>query len=399
MEQSLFIEDFNYNLPDNRIAKYPQPKRDESKLLVYNHGSISQNYFFNITESLEPSALLIGNNTKVIQARLFFEKPTGSQIEIFCLEPVSTNDYVIAFQQKKTSTWRCLVGNIKKWKEEKLVMKFHYTSHEYNLMAEILSQTNDTFEIKFTWDNDLTFGELIELIGHMPIPPYLKREDEESDKQQYQTVYSLYKGSVAAPTAGLHFTQELLEKLKMKNILFDFITLHVGAGTFKPVKSNDVRNHEMHTEYFFVSRSSLKNILHNQEHITAVGTTSFRTLESLYWIGVKLIHNCQNPLQLSQWEETHLPQNIKVSESLEKIINFMELNSKEILSASTQIMIVPGYKIRLVKNLITNFHQPKSTLLLLIAAFIGDDWKKIYAYALDHDFRFLSYGDSSILTP
>ena len=397
--KNIRIEEYTYNLPENRIAKYPLSERDQSQLLVYNKGELSKNQFTNINEYIDCDTTLVFNNTKVIQARLKFYKETGAGIEIFCLEPVEPSDYVLAFEQTEKITWKCIVGNLKKWKSGALIHKVIIEGSEIELKANILKPEGNSQIIEFTWNNkEVTFSEILENIGNTPIPPYLNRDSESIDKDRYQTIYSKQKGSVAAPTAGLHFTEQVLDKLKVKNIKVEEVTLHVGAGTFRPVKSETIDDHEMHTEHFVVEKQTLINLL-NSNHITTVGTTSVRTIESLYWLGVKLLTHGFLDAHISQWEAYELNETISKSESLKALINYLDEKKINHLHASTQIMIFPGYKFKLVDRLITNFHQPKSTLLLLIAAFIGDDWKKVYDFALNNDFRFLSYGDSSILIP
>ena len=393
------IEEYSYSLPESRIAKYPLGQRDLSKLLVYRQGKIMHDTFLNLDHYLTDHDIIVFNNTKVIQARLIFYKETGAKIEIFCLEPVHPSDYALAFQQKKNVTWKCIVGNAKKWKNDILKQKIFVHNTPVELIAQKKYTNGNTREIEFSWsNNNITFSEIIDSVGKTPIPPYLNRDSETIDKERYQTVYSKQKGSVAAPTAGLHFTDQVFEKLQAKNIITEEITLHVGAGTFTPVKSETIDNHEMHTEHFMVNRSTIEQLL-NSNHITVVGTTSVRTIESLYWMGVKLIKTGNIHLKLDQWEVYNLPNDVSKDEALNFLLSYMKNNQLETLHAATQIMIVPGYTFKMTNVLITNFHQPKSTLLLLIAAFIGNDWEKIYKYALDNEFRFLSYGDSSILIP
>ena len=393
------IDQYTYELPDSRIAKYPLEQRDLSKLLVYNKGNIEHNTFLNLDRYISEKDTMVFNNTKVIQARLNFYKNTGAKIEIFCLEPVEPSDYVLAFQQTQRVTWKCIVGNAKKWKNDILKQKVFVNSTEVELIAKKLNNIGNTKDIEFSWNNpEISFSEIIDHIGKTPIPPYLNRDSENIDKDRYQTVYSKLKGSVAAPTAGLHFTDYVFDQLKTKKVNIEEITLHVGAGTFTPVKTETINHHEMHTEHFMINKSTLINLL-NTKHITVVGTTSIRTLESIYWLGVKLVKNGTLNLKLHQWEVYELPKDITKQQSIEALLNYMQKNHLETLHAATQIMIVPGYIFKMTDVLITNFHQPKSTLLLLIAAFIGNDWKRVYEYALKNDFRFLSYGDSSILIP
>ncbi|MBN2662289.1 MAG: S-adenosylmethionine:tRNA ribosyltransferase-isomerase [Bacteroidales bacterium] len=390
------ISEYTYILPDKKIAKYPLQDRDKSKLLLYKDNVISSEKFLNLSICLPQNSLLLMNNTKVIYARLNFKKITGAKIEIFCLNPYIPTEYNLAFEAKKSCEWECIVGNFKKWKNDRIFLEFKLLNKTYKLYAEKSGKLGDKQIIKFEWDEDLTFGEILSLVGQIPIPPYLKRESEETDKDRYQTVYSKFEGSVAAPTAGLHFTQQIFEQLKNKKIKTDEVTLHVGAGTFKPIKTNSVKDHNMHTEYFVVKKSTLINILNNLGSIISVGTTTLRTLESIYWLGVKLFHQIKNFEYIGQWECYEL-EAINVKLALNTIIDFLNKKEIEQIEAKTQIIIVPGYKFKIVDMLITNFHQPQSTLLLLVGAFIGDDWKKVYEYALQNEFRFLSYGDSSLL--
>ncbi len=400
------IDKFDYPLPEERIAKYPLPERDHSKLLVYNDGIITEDRFFNIGEYILQQALLVYNNTRVIPARMVFHKPTGAQIEIFCLEPQQPRDYQLALSATDTCIWKCMVGNLKKWKEGILTCTFRLpdSNTPCHLHAERLSTQGNTHMIRFAWDAmGLSFAEVLEQLGEIPIPPYLNRPSEESDKTTYQTVYSHIKGSVAAPTAGLHFTNELLNRLHQQGIETTELTLHVGAGTFQPVKTDDANLHVMHTEIIAVPLTTLRLLREHLDHIVAVGTTSMRTLESLYWLGLHVMHQhtiTTENMHVSQFEpyeqaDADLPDTNQV---LTALIDVLEQLGQDTLHAETQIMIRPGYRFRLVKQLITNFHQPRSTLLLLVSAFVGDDWKAIYDYALRHDFRFLSYGDSSLLT-
>ena len=397
--ENIRIEDYSYELPNDRIAKYPLEQRDQSQLLLYNQGEVGKDQFLNIDRYFDSDTTCVFNNTKVIQARLKFYKETGAQIEIFCLEPIEPSDYILAFQQTEKITWKCIVGNLKKWKNQDLKKKISINNIEIELTASKVSGEGNSQIIEFSWnDNSFTFSEILENIGLTPIPPYLNRESEIIDKDRYQTIYSKLKGSVAAPTAGLHFTDKVLNKLKEKQINFEEVTLHVGAGTFIPVKSETINNHEMHTEHFVIKKSTIKNLL-NSKKIVAVGTTSVRTIESVYWLGVKLLQNNYFDSHISQWEVYKLSDDINKTDALNTLLNYMDNMNVEELHASTQIMIFPGYQFKMVDILITNFHQPKSTLLLLIAAFIGDNWKKVYDFALNNNFRFLSYGDSSILIP
>ncbi len=396
--QRIKIEDYSYSLPDERIAKYPTTERSGSNLLVFDGKNISKDKFTHINNYLEEDSLLIFNNTKVINARLEFFKSTGAKIEIFCLEPFLPKEYNQNFQQTKSCTWACLVGNKKKWKGEELKKTIFINELKTELSAFLENQTADKNIIRFTWDNpEVTFSMILENIGNTPIPPYLKRKSEDIDRTRYQTIYSKIEGSVAAPTAGLHFTPEILAKVKQKNITLDEVTLHVGAGTFQPVKSEYISNHPMHTEHFEINKNTLNNLIKHLGNITAVGTTTVRNLESLYIIGKQLIEKKENPYFVEQWSPYKTEKIYSASESIQAIIDDMEIKQTDIISASTQIIIAPGYEFKFVNSLITNFHQPKSTLLLLIAAFVGDNWMEIYNFALNNNFRFLSYGDSSIL--
>jgi len=399
------IADYNYLLPDDLVAQHPIAERDNSKLLLYKSGNISETIFHNVLDNLNVDSLLVFNNTKVIHARLFFYKSTGAKIEIFCLEPNLPADYAQNFASTTSCVWACLVGNLKKWKGETLTTHFFINNVEYELVAEHLGKSNEAQLIQFRWytlgtkDGEITFAQILENIGVIPIPPYINRESDEDDLVRYQTIYSKEQGSVAAPTAGLHFTPDIINGLQTKNIQKVELTLHVGAGTFRPVKSEKIVDHEMHTEHFFVSKQALQTITTNLGRIVAVGTTSVRMLESLYWLGVKVITEANGYNSLKQWEAYQLPNNIPVSDSLEALLDYLHATSCTIFEASTQILIAPPYTFRVVSSVITNFHLPKSTLLLLVAAFIGSDWKKVYDYALSHNFRFLSYGDSSLLIP
>lgn len=393
------ISEYSYDLPDERIAKYPLAERDLSKLLYFDGEHIENKKFTDITTLLSSGDLLVFNNTKVIQARMIFSRATGAKIEIFCLEPMDSADYETVFQSKGSIAWKCIVGNLKKWKEEKLEKKLEIAGRAVTLVAKKEKQLADSVMIMFSWDGDFTFSEVLEASGKIPIPPYLNRDTEEVDLNRYQTVYSKHKGSVAAPTAGLHFTPQIIEAARSKGIHTAELTLHVGAGTFKPVKADDVADHEMHTEHFTASLDALKKLKDHLGSIISVGTTSLRTLESLYWYGVRVIQqqepNFNRPIQ--QWEPYQQNKNIDAEASIQALISYLESRSMKELHASTQIIIVGEYPIRMVKGLITNFHQPQSTLLLLVSAIVGDKWKVIYQHALDNDYRFLSYGDSSLL--
>lgn len=400
--QQIRIEDYNYSLPDERIAKFPLSRRDESKLLLYRDGRIGESIFKKLPGYLPGNCLMVFNNTRVIQARLLFQKETGARIEIFCLEPVEPNDYALVFQQTRQCTWTCLVGNLKKWKEGALNKTVVIGTDAVTLKAEKKQSYGDSHRIEFTWDRgEYTFADLLESAGVLPIPPYLHRETEKSDLQTYQTVYSKIKGSVAAPTAGLHFTPEVLAELDARGIGREEVTLHVGAGTFKPVKSETIEGHEMHTEFISVGRNSIERIRQNLGSIVAVGTTSVRTLESLYYIGVLLAQRpdaSSEELVVKQWMPYEEANNrLSPAEALQNILDYLDRREADRLVTATQIIIAPGYTFKLVGGMVTNFHQPQSTLLLLISAFVDGDWKSIYDYALSHDFRFLSYGDSSLL--
>ncbi len=392
---------YDYELPEERIARYPMAERDQSKLLIYNQGQISQTCFHNIVQHLPAEGCtIVFNNTKVIRARLMFHKETGAQIEIFCLEPIVPAEVQQAFVERSSTTWKCIIGNSKKWKDGNLVLNVQTPHGIVPLQATRLSVNGNTSEIQFSWQNaEVTFAELIENAGVIPIPPYLNRETENIDNTRYQTVYSEHKGSVAAPTAGLHFTDEILNTLRQGNNTLVNLTLHVGAGTFKPVQTKDVEQHVMHAEHVVVEAEAIKNIGWGRKPLVAVGTTSVRTLESLYWLGVKLLSGQSISNGLAQWDAYNLPQHYTVQEALGALLSYMEQNNTTELHSITQIMIMPGYEFRIVDQLITNFHQPHSTLLLLIGAFVGMDWQRIYSYALNNNFRFLSYGDSSLLIP
>lgn len=399
------IKDFNYNLPDDRIAKFPLAKRDNSKLLIYRHGEVTEDVFHNIAQYLPKGALMVFNNTKVIQARLHFRKETGALIEVFLLEPYMPADYEQMFQTTGHCSWLCMIGNLKKWKEGTLKRTFDVKGKEVTLVAERKEDVHKSYRVDFSWDaSDVSWAELLDAVGELPIPPYLNRETQESDKTTYQTVYSKIKGSVAAPTAGLHFTPEVLADIDRHGIDREELTLHVGAGTFKPVKSEEIQDHEMHTEYICVHRQTLEKLIRHEAKAIAVGTTSVRTLESLYYIGVKLektLDLSEEELHVCQWEpyENTVAKPITPLKAIENILAYLDKHGLSALHASTQIIIAPGYEYNIVKMLVTNFHQPQSTLLLLVSAFVHGDWRKIYDYALAHDFRFLSYGDSSLLIP
>jgi S-adenosylmethionine:tRNA ribosyltransferase-isomerase len=392
------ISDFSYDLPEERIAKYPLPERDRSNLLIWNNGAIQKESFRNIASYLPKNALLVFNNTRVIHARLFFRKSTGARIEIFCLEPVEPADHQLAFQQTGMATWKCMVGNAKKWKDEALSRHIEIAGKTIELKARKTGQEKNTFLIEFCWDPPYTFGEIIEKSGIIPIPPYLNRETEPGDETAYQTIYAKTHGSVAAPTAGLHFTEETLARLTEKQIDLSEITLHVGAGTFQPVKSETIDEHTMHREQVVIPRAFIKKLLAHRDKVIAVGTTSVRSLESLYWLALKLSapHTGSDNMQIGQWDPYEYTPSLSAREALKSLLKYLDETGKETLQFSTQVMIVPGYDFKMIEGMITNFHQPQSTLLLLISAFLGDDWKKVYDFALQHDFRFLSYGDSNL---
>lgn len=390
--QKMNIEDYNYDLPESRIAQYPLAQRDQSKLLICTGGKISEDVFSSIGNYLSDGSLMVFNDTKVIHARLLFKKDTGSEIEIFCLEPREPfTEYQYAFSAKSSVVWNCLVGNNKKWKQGKLILK----KNNYALIVEKIRQSGDAFLIRFEWEpREITFASIIDVFGKIPLPPYITRPANDTDKSRYQTLYAHFEGSVAAPTAGLHFTEGVFSSLKKKNINTSFITLHVGAGTFKPVTAKNISEHGMHTETFSVNTSFIENILQNQNRIIAVGTTTVRTLESLYWAGAKLLENKNNAFKIDQWDPYGSKnKNIPVYEALQAVIHFCKKNKTDHVVGDTRLMIIPGYAYKIVSEMITNFHQPRSTLLLLVASYIGDRWKEAYQYAFEKDFRFLSYGD------
>lgn len=392
----LSISDYNYPLPEERIAKYPLPERDHSKLLIYKDGEVREDLFFRVGDYIHAHSLLVYNNTRVIQARLVFHKPSGARIEIFCLEPLAPHDYQLSLSSTEGCTWKCMIGNAKKFRDTSIDMPLQVAGNDVVLRATKGEQTGNTFAVTFSWEGDMSFAEILDAAGELPIPPYLNRPTEERDKTTYQTVYSRIKGSVAAPTAGLHFTEAVLADLRQRGIKTTELTLHVGAGTFQPVKTEDANLHTMHTEIIAVPRQAIVDILANLGHIVAVGTTSMRTLESLYFLGCMLLRGdrSMHVPQFMPYEQEWTP---TTKEALQTLLHYFDETHQDTLHAETQIMIKPGYRFRVVEQLITNFHQPKSTLLLLVSAFVGEDWKRIYDYALAHDFRFLSYGDSSIL--
>ena len=398
----IHISDYNYPLPDERIAKFPIAQRDHSKLLIYNKGEVSSDVFYHLPQYLPTGALMVFNNTKVIQARMHFRKDTGALIEVFLLEPAEPSDYELMFQTTGCCAWYCLVGNLKKWKEGALRREVEINGQTIVVTATRGELHGTSHRIDFEWTGDASFAEIIDAMGELPIPPYLNRETQESDKTTYQTVYSKIKGSVAAPTAGLHFTPEVLADLDAHGIEREELTLHVGAGTFKPVKSEEIEGHEMHTEYISVRRDTIRKLIDHDGCAIAVGTTSVRTLESLYYMGLKVMRDPslnEDQLHVAQWEPYESSDAVTAVTALENLLSWMDARGIEVLHSSTQIIIAPGYDYHIVKMLVTNFHQPQSTLLLLVSAFVKGDWHRIYDYALSHDFRFLSYGDSSLLIP
>ena len=399
MIPELRIEDYNYPLPDERIAKYPLSERDSSKLLRYENGKVSEYVFRDIPGLLPDNAIMVFNDTKVVPARLHFVRPTGARIEIFCLQPVKPEEYNLSFAATESCTWKCVIGNAKKWKGDILSL---YNPQEdeavtaLNMRAELVSREGETGIVRFIWDGGHPFSRVLEICGTIPIPPYLNRESEALDVERYQTLYAKIRGSVAAPTAGLHFTEKVLSEIKARGIDMETVCLHVGAGTFLPVKDSEVSKHSMHREPFVVSLDFLKDILESGKKIIAVGTTSVRTLESLYYVGVSCIEK-GHPEDVEQWAPYTREYEPTTREAIAALVKYLEDNSLTELKVGTRIIIVPGFKFRLVDVMVTNFHQPESTLILLVSAFVGGDWRTIYDYALSHDFRFLSYGDSSLL--
>jgi S-adenosylmethionine:tRNA ribosyltransferase-isomerase len=401
--RTLSIHDFTYDLPDHRIALHPLPERDASRLLIYRNGEIQTDVYRNLAAYVPAGSLVVFNNTRVIQARMRFRKSTGGLVEIFCLEPVGPiTDYSHAMSQTGSVTWKCFVGQAAKWKDE-LVTGVMEQSHQYiRVQARKLERTEDAYIIELSWQPaELSFAEILEIAGDIPLPPYIKRQTEGEDKERYQTIYAQEKGSVAAPTAGLHFTDRVMDALRQQGNQMAYVTLHVGAGTFKPVKAEQMQEHHMHAEWMDVHPVFIQNLIDHKGMLVAVGTTSLRTLESLYWMGVKaLLHPDAPDLTIRQWEVYEAPllnQTVSLKEALSHLLSWMKLHQKERLFVQTQILIAPGYRFRVAQALVTNFHQPQSTLLLLVAAAVGDDWRRIYAYALENDFRFLSYGDGSLL--
>ena len=393
------IVDYNYPLPDERIAKYPLSERDASKLLIYRNGNVSQDRFRNIAEQIPEGSVMVFNDTKVVPARLHFQRESGAHIEIFCLEPVLPEEYVTMFAVAERCRWKCIVGNVKRWKSDTLHLYNPLNDTEIEdmgLKADLVERCGETSIVEFTWKNGAPFSKVLEICGSVPIPPYLNRDTENIDLERYQTLYARFRGSVAAPTAGLHFTEDVLNEIRSRNVVTDTVCLHVGAGTFLPVKSSNVAEHTMHREPFVVTLPLLERLIDKTGSLVAVGTTSVRTLESLYYVGVKCIESGK-PSDVDQWEPYTREYPYTVHESLNAIADYLRANGLDELKVGTRIIIVPGYEFKLVDVLVTNFHQPQSTLLLLISAFVKGDWHNIYDFALENDFRFLSYGDSSIL--
>lgn len=400
--KTIRIEDYDYPLPDERIAKYPLAERDSSKLLVYRHGEVSEDRFTSLPTYLPKGALMVFNNTRVIQARLHFRKETGALIEVFCLEPLAPREYASMFVAVGSCSWICMVGNFKKWKEGALERTINVNGTTCTLTATRVATHGANHEVRFDWDGGFTFAEVLDAVGELPIPPYLNRETQESDLRTYQTVYSKIKGSVAAPTAGLHFTERVLADLDAHGIEREELTLHVGAGTFKPVKSEQIAGHEMHSEYIVVRRETIDKLIAHDGKAIAVGTTSVRTLESLYYIGLLILQHpeaSEEDLHVPQWMPYETDSTVSTVEALTAVRDWLDRNELTALHTTTQIIIAPGYDYHIVQMMVTNFHQPKSTLLLLVSAFVHGDWHCIYDFALSHDFRFLSYGDSSLLMP
>ena len=394
------IKDYYYDLPEERIAQFPVTERDSSSLLIYNKGTISKDVFRNIAEHLPGDSLLVFNNTRVISARLLFRKESGADIEIFCLEPLLPAGYESSLSSSSPVEWKCIIGNLKKWKSGSISIPFEHNRKDYSLMARKGSHEGEAWRVEFSWHpGDLCFGEVLESAGHIPLPPYIRREDNQEDRIRYQTLYSKIKGSVAAPTAGLHFTKKVLDDITNKGIKTSELTLHVGAGTFQPVRQNNILKHKMHREHFCISRKTLEILLEFEGRIIPVGTTSVRTIESIYWLGIKCILNAtgNDKFFVNQWDPYGQMSKVPFGASAEKLLGIMRDRGLTILNASTEIMIIPGYKFRTLKGMITNFHQPGSTLLLLVAAYAGEDWKNIYRFAFENSFRFLSYGDCSLL--
>lgn len=401
MKKEINIDNYDYDLPDERIAQFPVPERDSSKLLVFKRNELSQDSFSNLGTHIPDDSLLVFNNSRVIRARLHFGKETGAVIEVLCLEPLSPSSYERSFASIDHVEWKCMVGNLKKWKKGMISLVFSVMGENHVLKAEkVKREEGESWRIRFSWNTSLSFGGVLEAAGHIPLPPYIGRADESADAMNYQTVYSSIKGSVAAPTAGLHFTGRVLSGLKQRGIKTTEITLHVGAGTFQPVKVRDAMKHEMHSEHFMISRDTIEKLIIYSGRVIAVGTTSVRTLESIYWLGVKIVMtglNKDEKYSVSQWEPYEKITDVSENEALNAVLIMMKKNNLLYLYASTGIMIIPGYQFRIINGIITNFHQPRSTLLLLVSAWIGERWKEVYRFALDNNFRFLSYGDSSLL--
>jgi S-adenosylmethionine:tRNA ribosyltransferase-isomerase len=399
--KELKIEDYSYELPADRIAKYPLQVRDASKLLIYKEGEISQDIYHNLAEHIPTGSLLVFNQTKVVHARLLFKKTTGGTIEIFCLEPEGPYpDVQTAMHQKRTVLWQCMIGGASKWRHG-MVLEMKHPDPGFTLSAKIVARQTSSYVVELSWDNDLSFAEILHFAGKVPLPPYLHREAEATDEERYQTIFAKEEGSVAAPTAGLHFTEDVLESIQNKKIDLSFVTLHVGAGTFLPVKSVTMAGHEMHAEWIEVSKDTIKQLMtHLENDIIAVGTTSARTLESLYWIGNKLLNKIPidfHEVAITQWEPYETSVLHKPNDALQALSDWMQKNKQKCIITRTQILIAPGYDFKIIKALVTNFHQPKSTLLLFIAALLGENWRGVYDYALHHQFRFLSYGDGCLL--
>ena len=395
------LKEYDYELPEERIAQYPLKDRDNSKLLIYDGKTISSGVFRNMDKYINPGSLLVFNNTRVIRARLLFRKKSGAGIEVLCLEPLLPSDYEKSFGSTDPVEWKCIIGNLKKWKSGPISLDFGKDNKRVILSAERICQEGDAWRIRFTWDApEMSFSEVIGASGHIPLPPYINREDEPVDSFRYQTIYSSIKGSVAAPTAGLHFTRDILDRLSENGINRAELTLHVGAGTFQPVRTNNISEHEMHSEHFFVTKDTIQKLIRHHGRIIAVGTTSVRSLESLYWIGIKALNDSivsDSDIAVGQWEPYRNEAVTSAKESLKAVFALMTRNKWQVLAASTRLIIIPGYHFRMVDGMITNFHQPRSTLLLLVSAWVGERWKEIYRFALENNFRFLSYGDSSLL--
>jgi S-adenosylmethionine:tRNA ribosyltransferase-isomerase len=399
--QEISMAEFDYDLPQEQIAMHPLENRHDSRLLLYNNDLISEDTYKNLHKYLPSNAHLIFNNSKVIAARIIFKKTTGALIEIFLLEPAKGQLHSEALCQKTSSTWQCLVGGVKKWKNGEILKSELSGDKNIPLKATLLGKYQEYCEVQFTWDDDdVIFSEIVSAAGKIPLPPYIKRNSTSQDADRYQTVYAKTEGSVAAPTAGLHFTEETIEGLHQKGIEHSFVTLHVGAGTFKPVSAETIADHEMHQEYFEIEKKTIEILADNTQMIVAVGTTSLRTIESLYWIGVKMLTQKKEATKsLAQWENLGLQQYpaISTQDAFNALLTMMNKNNISVFVGITGICIVPGYQFKVAKALITNFHQPQSTLLLLIAAILGNKWKTIYKHAIENNFRFLSYGDGSLL--